>query len=238
MGAALAWAGRADEASATLAIALVRTKDERRVTAHAMALVAAALAEYHSGTDTTASATQRALDFATTSGLGEYHGCSAPTIAIAAVTARSGEPATDEVLRAVALARRASTDSASPSSSPSPATCCWTPVTRWRRAAARGPPRDRPVLRPRHHAATVRTGGRSTPPRDRRPTSTTDLVEPLSDRELVVLRFLPSTLSLPEIARELYVSPNTVKTQCAAIYRKLGVNEPRRRRPSGARASS
>jgi LuxR family transcriptional regulator, maltose regulon positive regulatory protein len=36
-------------------------------------------------------------------------------------------------------------------------------------------------------------------------------------------RYLPSTLSLPEIARELYVSPNTVKTQCNAIYRKLAV---------------
>ena len=40
---------------------------------------------------------------------------------------------------------------------------------------------------------------------------------------MAVLRYLPSTLSLPEIARELYVSPNTVKTQCNAIYRKLAV---------------
>jgi LuxR family maltose regulon positive regulatory protein len=40
---------------------------------------------------------------------------------------------------------------------------------------------------------------------------------------LAVLRYLPSTLSIPEIARELYVSPNTVKTQCSAIYRKLAV---------------
>ena len=39
-----------------------------------------------------------------------------------------------------------------------------------------------------------------------------------------MLRYLPSVLSLPEIARELYVSPNTVKTQCSAIYRKLGVS--------------
>lgn len=51
----------------------------------------------------------------------------------------------------------------------------------------------------------------------------TGLVEQLSEREQAVLRYLPSTLSLPEIARELYVSPNTVKTQTAAIYRKLGV---------------
>jgi LuxR family maltose regulon positive regulatory protein len=49
------------------------------------------------------------------------------------------------------------------------------------------------------------------------------LVEQLSERELAVLRYLPSSLSIPEIARELYVSPNTVKTQCSAIYRKLAV---------------
>ena len=49
------------------------------------------------------------------------------------------------------------------------------------------------------------------------------MVEQLSERELAVLRYLPSTLSLPEIARELYVSPNTVKSQCTAIYRKLAV---------------
>jgi LuxR family maltose regulon positive regulatory protein len=55
-----------------------------------------------------------------------------------------------------------------------------------------------------------------------RPPATTGLVEQLSERELAVLRYLPSALSLPEIARELYVSPNTVKTQCSAIYRKLG----------------
>jgi LuxR family maltose regulon positive regulatory protein len=56
-----------------------------------------------------------------------------------------------------------------------------------------------------------------------RPIPAAGLVEPLSEREMAVLHYLPSTLSLPEIARELYVSPNTVKTQCSAIYRKLGV---------------
>lgn len=53
---------------------------------------------------------------------------------------------------------------------------------------------------------------------------TPDLVEPLSDRELAVLRYLPSQLSQREIASELYVSLNTVKTHCKAIYRKLGVD--------------
>lgn len=51
-----------------------------------------------------------------------------------------------------------------------------------------------------------------------------ELVEELSDRELAVLRYLPSQLSQREIAGELYVSLNTVKTHCRAIYRKLGVN--------------
>jgi LuxR family maltose regulon positive regulatory protein len=50
------------------------------------------------------------------------------------------------------------------------------------------------------------------------------LVEELTERELAVLRYLPSRLSQREIASELYVSLNTVKTHCKAIYRKLGVD--------------
>jgi LuxR family maltose regulon positive regulatory protein len=49
-------------------------------------------------------------------------------------------------------------------------------------------------------------------------------VEQLSERELAVLRRLPSQLSNQEIAGVLYVSLNTVKTQIQSIYRKLGVN--------------
>jgi LuxR family maltose regulon positive regulatory protein len=49
------------------------------------------------------------------------------------------------------------------------------------------------------------------------------LVEPLSDRELSVLRYLPSRMSNREIAGELYVSLNTVKSHLKTIYRKLGV---------------
>jgi LuxR family maltose regulon positive regulatory protein len=46
----------------------------------------------------------------------------------------------------------------------------------------------------------------------------------LTDRERAVLRLLASDLSLREIAGELYVSPNTVKTQTRSIYRKLQVS--------------
>ena len=37
-----------------------------------------------------------------------------------------------------------------------------------------------------------------------------------------MLQFLPTHLSLVEIAERLHVSRNTVKTQAIAIYRKLG----------------
>jgi LuxR family maltose regulon positive regulatory protein len=51
-----------------------------------------------------------------------------------------------------------------------------------------------------------------------------DLIEPLTERERDVLRFLPSRLTLREIADELYVSVNTLKFHLKVIYRKLGVN--------------
>ena len=44
----------------------------------------------------------------------------------------------------------------------------------------------------------------------------------LTERELVVLRLLATELSQPEIASELYVSVNTVRTHIQGIYRKLG----------------
>jgi LuxR family maltose regulon positive regulatory protein len=43
----------------------------------------------------------------------------------------------------------------------------------------------------------------------------------LTEAELRVLRLLPTHLSLAEIAEELDVSRNTVKSQVAAAYRKL-----------------
>ena len=48
--------------------------------------------------------------------------------------------------------------------------------------------------------------------------------DPLTKRELAVLRLLQSSLSLREIGQELYLSPNTVKTHARAVYRKLGVS--------------
>jgi LuxR family transcriptional regulator, maltose regulon positive regulatory protein len=50
-----------------------------------------------------------------------------------------------------------------------------------------------------------------------------DEAEPLTERELAVLRLLATRLSNREIGRQLYVSVNTVRTHLQAIYRKLGV---------------
>jgi LuxR family maltose regulon positive regulatory protein len=46
---------------------------------------------------------------------------------------------------------------------------------------------------------------------------------PLTERELGVLRLLPTRLSNQEIGRELYISVNTVRTHVQSIYRKLEV---------------
>jgi LuxR family maltose regulon positive regulatory protein len=57
--------------------------------------------------------------------------------------------------------------------------------------------------------------------------------EPLSERERAVLRLMPTILANSEIAGELFVSVNTVKTHVRSIYRKLDVGS---RREAVARA--
>ena len=53
------------------------------------------------------------------------------------------------------------------------------------------------------------------------------LPESLSQREAAVLRFLPTMMSNQEIASEMFVSVNTVKTHLKSIYRKLDVDDRR-----------
>ena len=57
--------------------------------------------------------------------------------------------------------------------------------------------------------------------------SSQHLVDPLSDRELDVLRLLGGDLGGPDIARQLSVSLNTVRTHTKNIYAKLGVTSRR-----------
>ncbi|MGB0100385.1 MAG: LuxR C-terminal-related transcriptional regulator, partial [Nocardioides sp.] len=74
--------------------------------------------------------------------------------------------------------------------------------------------------------------GRTDPPPpapypDKRPGAQPPLPDPLSDRELDVLRLLGSDLDGPAIARELVVALNTVRTHTKHIYTTLGVNNRR-----------
>jgi LuxR family maltose regulon positive regulatory protein len=56
----------------------------------------------------------------------------------------------------------------------------------------------------------------------------------LTDRELAVLQLLPSMMSNEQIARELFVSVNTVKVHLKSLYRKLGVTSRREAVIAGA----
>jgi len=50
------------------------------------------------------------------------------------------------------------------------------------------------------------------------------LIDPLTETEIRVLRYLPTHLSRQEIANELYISANTVKTHMRHLYAKLGTH--------------
>ena len=51
------------------------------------------------------------------------------------------------------------------------------------------------------------------------------LLDQLSDRELDVLRYLRTNLTTPEIAEELMIGVNTVRTHIKNVYQKMGVHK-------------
>jgi LuxR family transcriptional regulator, maltose regulon positive regulatory protein len=75
---------------------------------------------------------------------------------------------------------------------------------------------------------TLLAGQTPTPPARPQPP-----LEPPSASEIRVLRYLPTNLSLSEIANQLYVSPNTVRTHVRHLHTKLGTH---RRSDTVARA--
>ena len=80
-----------------------------------------------------------------------------------------------------------------------------------------------PGLAHQAYTETLRTASASVIPPSRTGAAER-LIDPLSDREIVVLRYLSSRLTNHEIAEALYISINTMKTHVRTIYRKLGVS--------------
>jgi LuxR family maltose regulon positive regulatory protein len=227
VGGAYAWAGLAAEAKDALAVAIARSKTEQRFTAQVLALIYLAITEVEQGNS--AAAYAAALDAVSTAegfGIAAYHGV-APAFAIRARTAPDSSSARSDVSHALELARRAATDLGLAYVL---TTCGDTLLHLGDESGAmllteaRGRI-DRCVdpgiagryltrTESRHRLATSPPAPASISP-----------PEQLTERELAVLRYLPSKLSQRDISSELYVSLNTVKTHCAAIFRKLDVGD-------------
>ena len=78
-------------------------------------------------------------------------------------------------------------------------------------------------IRPAYAARLLAVLGAPLPEREW--VTPTRLTEPLSERELEVLRLLAAGLSNPEIANELVISENTVRSHCKSIFGKLNVHK-------------
>ena len=226
VGAAYAWAGMHDDAHEALTIAIARCKAEQRLTAHVLTLIYVAIDEVEQG-DRAAShaAAVAAVTTAESFGLAEYHGV-APAFAVRGRNAPDPDSAIADVTRALDLARRGSTDlvlayvlttcgdtlldvgddigTALIVEARATIDRCVDPGIAGRYLAR---------VESRHHLPSASTD-----------TARSIRVQ-LTERELAVLRYLPTKLSQRDIAAALYVSLNTVKTHCTAIFRKLDASD-------------
>lgn len=226
VGAAYAWAGFPDEARPALGIAVARSRMGKRLTAHVLALVSLAIVEADDGSVSAArSAAAAALDTAQTYGLPGYHGI-APAFAVAARTADDPEVARAHAVHAVELARRGTTHLGLAYV----LTSCGDTLLDLGDSDGEALLEEArevigrcvdPGLALRHLTRVAARHRLTSEPIGR----ITVLVEQVTERELAVLNYLPTKLSQREIAAELYVSLNTVKTHTSAIYRKLGVSD-------------
>ena len=229
VGAAYAWAGRSDDARRVLALAVAKSSTEGMRSAWVLALVYLAVVELDAGTSAAAhAAATAAVEAAQGCGLAEYHGL-ACAYAIRGRTSTDAGLARADAEHALTLVRRASTDlalgyvlcvggdtlldvgdEADHEVARSLIAEARTVIDRCPDPGLVGRHLDR--AESRHQLAT------------RRPRSPA-MVDQLTGRELAVLRHLPGPKSQRDIAEELYLSLNTVKTHCRAIYRKLDATD-------------
>ena len=226
VGAAYAWAGYPDEARAALEIAITRAGRLHRLTAHVLALVSLAIVEADDGNVGAArAAAANVLDTAQSYGLPGYHGI-APAFAVAARTATDPDIARTQARHAIELARRGTTRLG----------LAYVLTTCGDTLLDLGDDDGEALLAEAREVIdrcvapgiAIRYLAQATARHklgSERAERTEALVEQLTERELAVLKYLPTKLSQREIAAELYVSHNTVKTHASAIYRKLGVSD-------------
>ncbi|MEE9415112.1 MAG: LuxR C-terminal-related transcriptional regulator [Acidimicrobiales bacterium] len=222
-GGVFMWAGQSEEARAVLKVAVETSSHFQIKTPHVLGLIYQAIAEFDAG-DTVAArlAAELALDTASELGIAAYYRLG-PAYAIRARTGSDDAGALDDASLAIDLVRATTGDLALAYV----LTMCGDTLVDL------GDPRAEGLLgearsvvdrcpdpgiagryldRVESRHALVAT----------RPAAA-ELVEQLTERETAVLRYLPTEMSQREIAAELFVSQNTVKTHCAAIYRKLAV---------------
>ena len=226
IGAAYTWAGMHEEARDALTISLARCEAEQRFTAHVLTLIYIAIDEVERGDMTEAqTAAVAAVATAQSFGLAGYHGV-APAFAVRGRTASDPDSARSDVGHALELARRATTDL----SLAYVLTTCGDTLLHLGDEAGAALITEARVrvnrctdpgivgrylarVESRHHVSPHSTN-----------TARSSRVQ-LTERELAVLRYLPTNLSQRDIASALYVSLNTVKTHCGAIFGKLGVSD-------------
>ena len=223
-GGALMWAGQSDDARVILKIAATATKDTDNKAVHVLSMIYQAIVEFDAGNVPIAqAAADDAITAAADLGIPTYQRLG-PAYAIRARTAE-GASVRSDVERAVESVRHTAGDLAMAYVF----TICGdvladladdeglellaearSVVDRCPDPGIVGRHLDR--IESRHMVAAA-------------PKAAPTIVEQLTERETAVLRFLPTKLSQREIAGELFVSANTVKTHCSAIYRKLAVSD-------------
>jgi LuxR family maltose regulon positive regulatory protein len=221
-GGVYMWAGQVAEARATLALAVQKSAGEEARATHVLGRIYQAIVEFDDhGTDAAAIAALAAADEL---GMASYYRIG-PAYAIRGRTDTDPLSAHADAVHAVELARRIPGDLAlayvlticgdtlidlGDTAGPALLTEARSVINRCPDPGIAGRYLSR--IESRHSVAQVGSA------------RVEALVEQLTGRETAVLRYLPTKMSQREIASELYVSLNTVKTHCSAIYRKLGVD--------------
>lgn len=222
-GGVYMWAGQSAAARATLELAVQKSAVEEVRATHVLACIYRAMAEFDDSGDGALAAT--AIKTADELGMASYYRMG-PAYAIRARTATDPLSARADALHGVEMARRIPGDLALAYV----LTICGDTLMglgdasgealliEARSVISRCPD---PGIVERHLSRVESRHGMT----EMRLASAESLIEQLTERETAVLRYLPTKMSQREIAAELYVSLNTVKTHCSAIYRKLSVGD-------------